>query len=89
MVTASATLTSSGSLSAWKSGDVLTYTVAVTGDQGVVTPAEISVAGISVPVAGGPWTFTLPETFAPPTVTGMVLTFIPTVDPHVYKATIP
>lgn len=72
-VSATATLTSSGDLNNPKTGDVLTYTVTVTGDTYEVDPGQLTVAGTVVKVVGGPWTGKLPETFGAPTVAGLNL----------------
>lgn len=87
-VTAAGALTSTGSLSNPKNGDVLTYTITVTGAQGSISFPPILIAGISVPVSGGPLTFNLPEVDAGPLVSGATCTFVQSPsNPRVYTAT--
>jgi hypothetical protein len=92
-VTATATLTSSGSLTAPKLGDVLTYTVTVVGDthNASIAPGSFTDQGQTIPVDGGPWTWTIHdvEQFGPPTVSGVTLSkpFTQTADPHIWVAT--
>jgi hypothetical protein len=93
-VTATATLTSSGSLTAPLVGDVLTYTVTVTGDthNASVAPGTFTDQGQTIPVGGGPWTWVIhdAEQFGAPVVSGVTLAkpFTQTADPHVFVATI-
>ena len=92
-VTATATLTSTGSLTAPKLGDVFTYTVTVTGDthNASIAAGGFNDNGQDVPVSGGPWSWTIhdAEQFTAPVVTGVTLTkpFTQTADPHVWVAT--
>lgn len=92
-VTATATLTSTGSLTAPVLGDVFTYTVTVTGDthNASIAVGTFTDQGQSVPISGGPWSWTIhdAEQFTTPVVTGVTLTkpFTQTADPHVWTAT--
>jgi hypothetical protein len=77
VATATATLTSTGSLTAPKPGDVLDYRVVFSGDTHTlsITPGSVTDNGQPVTVTGGPWTFTVvdPETVGPPNVAGGTL----------------
>lgn len=100
-VTATATLQTSGSLTAPKKGDVLDYRVVPAGDEIslTITPAAMTVTALggqpqTVDVAGGPWTITIPdaETIPAPVVTGPVPLDVPftqdPADPRHWSATI-
>jgi hypothetical protein len=89
--TATATLTSTGSLAAAKSGDVITYRVVVTGNTlSIPPPLTLDMAGQAVAVVGNPWVAPLPVAVDPPVVSGIPLTFAQQPDPNAYtwKATV-
>lgn len=77
-VTASATLSTTGSLAAPKLGDVLDYRVTILGSGRTVTISPPTTgttnAGVSITVTGGPWILTLPDaqTIPAPLVTGVL-----------------
>ncbi len=100
-ITATATLTSSGSLTAPKLGDVLDYRVAISGEQAFglsIAPSPVTVTPpggtpVTVTPAGGPWTITIPdaESIPGPVVTGGSLTkpfAQDPADPHHWSATL-
>lgn len=94
-VSASATLTSSGSLTAPKSGDVLTMTYTITGDTvtGQVTSAgTVSIeGGAPIPVTFSPQTLSYvePESISGPVVTGLPPFVQSATQPHVWTVTLP
>lgn len=98
-VTATATLTTTGSITAPRKGDVLDYRVTIGGDVDTitVTPSPITYQpSVGNPVTltpvGGPWTFVIQdvESIPAPTVVGPLsqsFTQDPA-DPHHYSAVI-
>lgn len=90
-VSATFAVTSTGSVSAPKPGDVLTATYTISGDGFTIGPGPVTLESVSVPVTGSvSGTLSGEETIGAPVVTNLVLTkpFVQQADPHVYVATV-